>query len=286
MAGLFGVVTVASARAGVGTPSVAGAECKRTHRFGAREQDDNVLHRVKRESVASVDVGNKLLVDFLVARCVREVEAHEGDEGEDVLNRHGGYAAELRHACVNGRDVVSAGSRGVVLATETRLEAVGKELVRNGSTCNGVQEKDFCPCIGTTVRRAGFDFYKHPVKRSKGFGLLLEELPKAVMEYGFRGFAIAGESGETHVGRLLVGGQCGPFNNGEHDEPHVGRPEFFDEGFTKGQKVPGIFDALACGDNGKDRYDLSFVPCDAGGARAAWRSTGAEDSGGILGRHD
>jgi len=138
---LFGVVTVAAARTGVGTPSVAGVECKRTHGFGAREPDDDVLHSFKCESVASVDVGNKLLVGFLVARCFREVEALEADEGEDVLNRHGRHVAKLRHACVNGRDVVSACGRGVVLETETRLEATGKELVRNGCTCDWVQEK-------------------------------------------------------------------------------------------------------------------------------------------------
>jgi hypothetical protein len=169
---------------------------------------------------------------------------------------------KLRHTCVNGHDVVSAGGRGVVLETETRLEAAGKELVRNGGTCDGVQEKDFCPCIGTTVRRAGFDFHKHSVKRSKNFGVLLEELPKPVLEYGFRGFVVAGEQGEPHVGvlRLLVGGQRGPFNNGDHDEPQVGRPEFLDEFFTKEQKVPGVFDGLALGGNGKERDDLSFGP--------------------------
>ena len=48
--------------------------------------------------------------------------------------------------------------RGVILETETRLEAMGKELVRNGSTCEGVQEKDFGPGSATTVRRAWFDF--------------------------------------------------------------------------------------------------------------------------------
>ena len=50
--------------------SVTGAECKRTHGFGTREPDDDVLHRVNRESVANVDVGKKHLVGFLVARCV------------------------------------------------------------------------------------------------------------------------------------------------------------------------------------------------------------------------
>jgi hypothetical protein len=85
------------------------------------------------------------------------------------------------------------------------------------------------------------------VKRSKHFGLLLEELPNPVMEYRFRGFAVAGEPGEPHVVvlHLLVVRQCGPFNDEEYDEPHVGRPEFLDEGFTKEQKVPGVFDGLA-----------------------------------------
>jgi len=52
------------------------------------------------------------------------------------------------------------------------------------------------------------------VKRSKSFGLLLEKLPKPVLEYGFRGFAVAGEPGEPHVGvlRLLVIKQFVPFN--------------------------------------------------------------------------
>ena len=125
----------------MGTPSVTCSECKHTHGFGVREPDDDVLHCFKRENIAIVNVGNKLLVGFLVARCFREVEALEADEGEDVLNRHGRHVAKLRNACVNGRDVVSACGRGVVLETETRLEATGKELVRNGCTCDWVQEK-------------------------------------------------------------------------------------------------------------------------------------------------
>ena len=91
-----------------------------------------------------------------VTTCVTATRASvvAYDEVEDVLNRHGGHVAELRHACVNGRDVVGACCRGVVLETETRLEATGKELVRNGGTCEGVQEKFFGPSSGTTVRRA------------------------------------------------------------------------------------------------------------------------------------
>jgi hypothetical protein len=61
IAGRCNVVTVAAAGTVVGTPSVAEAECKRTPGFGAREQDDDVLHRVNRESVASINVGKKSL---------------------------------------------------------------------------------------------------------------------------------------------------------------------------------------------------------------------------------
>ncbi len=39
--------------------------------------------------------------------------------------------AQLRHAGVYGRYVVRAGGRGVILEVETRLEATGKDLVRN-----------------------------------------------------------------------------------------------------------------------------------------------------------
>ena len=72
--GLVGGVTVAAARAGVDAPSVTIAECERTHGFGAREPNDDVLHGYvlhgfQREGITSVDVGNKLLLGFLVARC-------------------------------------------------------------------------------------------------------------------------------------------------------------------------------------------------------------------------
>jgi hypothetical protein len=177
VAGLVGDVTVAAARAGVGTARVAIAKCERTQGFGTRKPDDDVLYGFQGEGVTSIDVGKKFLVSLLVARCVREVEAHEGDEGEDVRNRQMWHVAKLRHAGVDGRYVVRTGGRGVILETETRLEATGKELVRNGGTCEGVQEKDFGPGSGVTVIRAWFDFRKHPVKRGKSFGLLLEELP-------------------------------------------------------------------------------------------------------------
>ena len=62
--------------------------------------------------------------------------------------------AKFRHAGVDGHDVVRACGRGVMLEAKTRLEATGKELVSNGGTCEGVQEKFFGPSSGTTVRRA------------------------------------------------------------------------------------------------------------------------------------
>ena len=134
VAGLVGADTVAAARADVGTARVAIAKCEGTQGFRTRKPDDDVLYGCQRESVNSIDVGKKFLVSLLEARCVREVEAHEGDEGEDVRNRQMWHVSKLRHAGVDGRDVVRTGGRGVIFETETRLEATGKELVRNGGT--------------------------------------------------------------------------------------------------------------------------------------------------------
>ena len=137
VAGVVGAVTVAAARAGVGTARVAIVKCERTQGFGTRKPDDGVLYGFRRESVTSIDVGKKFLGRLLVARCVREVEVHEGEEGEDVLNLQLWHVANLRHVGVDGRYAVRAGGRGVILETETRLEATGKELVRNGGICEG-----------------------------------------------------------------------------------------------------------------------------------------------------
>jgi hypothetical protein len=77
--------------------SVAGAgERKSTRRARTREADDRVLHLVKRERMAVVNVGEKLFARPLVAGGFREVEAHESDEGVDVRYCHGLHVAELR----------------------------------------------------------------------------------------------------------------------------------------------------------------------------------------------
>ena len=60
-----------------------------------REPDDLVLHLVHCEgvTVTVINVGEKFFVRLLVARSFREVEAHEGDEGVDVLDCHGLHVA-------------------------------------------------------------------------------------------------------------------------------------------------------------------------------------------------
>ena len=70
----------------------------------------------------------------------------------DVANGQVGHVAELRDICIDRSNVVRAGGCGVVLEAETRLKATGEELVRNGGTCQGVQEKDFGPGIGASVK--------------------------------------------------------------------------------------------------------------------------------------
>jgi hypothetical protein len=123
-----------------------------------REPDDLVLHLLEREGVTVVYVGEKLFVHLLVAGCFGEVQAHESDEGVDVLDDHGLHVAELRNRDVDRGDVVKSGSHGVILEVETRLEATYEELVRDRCTGDGVQKENFRPRRCTTVRRVDLDF--------------------------------------------------------------------------------------------------------------------------------
>ena len=143
-----------------------------------REPDDLVLHLVEREGVTVVDVCENLFVRLLVAGGFGEVEAHESDEGVDVLDGHGLYVAELRS--------------------------------------RGVQKENFRPRRCTTVRRVDLDFRKHFVEGCERFCLFLEEPPKPVLEHSVRGFAVAGEPRFAHraMQLLLIVGQMFPFNNG------------------------------------------------------------------------
>jgi hypothetical protein len=95
-----------------------------------REPDDLVLHLVEREGVSVINVGEKLFVCLLVAGSFGEVKAHESDEGADVLDGHGLHVAE-RSRGVDRVYVVKSRSHGVILETETRLEATSEELVRD-----------------------------------------------------------------------------------------------------------------------------------------------------------
>jgi hypothetical protein len=146
---------------------------ERESTWGARmrEPDDLVLHLVEREGVTVVDVCEKLFVRLLVAGGFEEIEAHESDEGVDVLDGHGLHVAELRSRGVDRSDVVKSRSHGVILETETRLEATSEDLVRDRCTGDGVQKENFRPRRCTTVRRVNLDFRKHFVEGCERFCL-------------------------------------------------------------------------------------------------------------------
>jgi hypothetical protein len=167
--------------------------------------------------------------------------SHESDEGVDVWYCHGLHVAELRSRGVDGGNVVGSSSRGVILETEARLEATGKELVRDGDTCDGVQEEDFRPGGGTTVERVDLDFCKHFVERNKELGLILEELPRPV-----------------HV---------------DHHDPHVRSTELLENPVTKEQKVPGVFDIqLASVSHSEKRGDFKQLRAECGGRGESFES--------------
>jgi hypothetical protein len=102
--------------------------------------------------------------------------------------------------------------------------------------------------------QAAVDFCKHFVERSETLGLIIEELPKPVLEHGVPGFAVAVKPRCEHhtIQLLLCIGQSVPFNNKEHDDPHVRGPKLLEDPVTKEQKVPCIFDIqLAVSGNSK-----------------------------------
>ena len=86
-------------------------ERKSTRSMRVREPDDHGLHPLEREGVTVVDVGEKLFVRLLVSGGVREMKAHESDEGVNVVDGHGFHVTELRSRGVDSGDVVSSGSR-------------------------------------------------------------------------------------------------------------------------------------------------------------------------------
>jgi hypothetical protein len=111
-----------------------------------------MLHGIERKGIAGVDVSKKFLISLLVARCGREIKAHQDDEGENVAHRHVLQVAKLRDTSVDPGDVIRTSFRGVACEQKTLLEAAGEELVRDGGTCQGVQEEDFGPGFGAAVR--------------------------------------------------------------------------------------------------------------------------------------
>jgi len=113
--------------------------------------------------------------------------------------------AKLRDTGVDQIDVFRAGGWGVVFEGKTLLETAGKELVRNGGTCQGVQEKDFGPRIGAAVKGTRAHTNEYVVKWRKVLRFGLKKLPEPMLEDGFRGLAVTGEPVEAHLSvQLLV----------------------------------------------------------------------------------
>jgi hypothetical protein len=91
------------------------------HREGTRlvraqVADHGMLHVVKGKSIAGVDVSKKFLISLLVARCGREIKAHQDDEGENVAHRHG----TIRRS-VQAHDVRRSCARQEVCGLPTRM---------------------------------------------------------------------------------------------------------------------------------------------------------------------
>jgi hypothetical protein len=96
-----------------------------------------------------------------VAGGFREVEAHEGDEGVNILDGHGLHVAELRSRGVDRSDVGKSRSHGVILETETRLEA-SQRVVRGSGTSKMSCCLDVEPASQRPGRRSSADLIAAP----------------------------------------------------------------------------------------------------------------------------
>jgi hypothetical protein len=140
--------------------------------------------------------------------------------------------------------------------------------VRDRRTGDGVQKEYFRPRRSATVGRVDLDFCKHFVEGCEILGLFLEEPPKPVLEHGVRVFTVAGKPRVAHrtMQVLLFVGQNIPFNNREHDDPHVWGPNLFKNPVSKEKKVPGVFDIyLAGGGYSEQRCDFKQFGAECGG---------------------
>jgi hypothetical protein len=160
--------------------------------------------------------------------------------------------SELRDACIDGSNVVRAGGCGVVLEAKTHLEAAGEELVRDRSTCQGVQDKDFFPGSGATIKRTGAHTHEDLVERHKvlRFVLKIKKLPEPVLEYGFLWYfcrfsrpccSWRASRGASEYSALCLPQikRPSPLDDGKV-KPHVRWAQFFQEGFPKDEKVTSV----------------------------------------------
>jgi len=178
-------------------------------------------HFLEREGIAFINVRHKVAVVALMARRLREMEAHEGNECVNLGERHRLDSRKLGERFVKESHVLCELLRGVTFERHALLKTAHDKLVGDSSACTRKRSKHPFPGKGTTSGGCVIVSGEHGVKGAERFSGGLERLPKPVLDDGFGTKDIRGEKRLAYrsVKFLLLVGEGGPFDHRKLDEP-------------------------------------------------------------------
>ncbi len=180
----------------------------------------DLQHFLEREGIAFINVRHKVAVGALMARRLREMEAHECSECVNLGERQRLDSRKLSERFVKESHVLGELLRGVISERHALLKTVHDKLVGDSSACTRKHSKQPFPGKGTTSGCCVIVRGEHGEKGAERFSGGFERLPKPVLDDGFGTKDIRGEKRLAHhsVKFLFLGGESGPFDHRKLDE--------------------------------------------------------------------
>jgi hypothetical protein len=175
----------------------------------------DLQHFLEREGMAFINERHKVAVGALMARRLREMEAHECSECVNLGERQRLDSRKLNKRFVKESHVLIERLRGVIFERHALLKTAHNKLVCDSSACTRKRSKHPFPGKGTTSGGCVIVSGEHGEKGAERFSGGLERLPKPVLDDSFGTKDIRGEKRLSHrsVEFLFLGGEGGPFDH-------------------------------------------------------------------------
>ena len=180
----------------------------------------DLQHFLEREVIAFINVRHKVVVDALIVRRLREMEAHEGSECVNLGELQRLDSRKLGERFVKESHVLCELLRGVTFERHALLKTAHDKLEGDNSACTRKHSKHPFPGKGTTSGSCVIVSGEHGEKGAERFSGGLERLPKPVPDDGFCTKDIRGEKRLAYhsVKFLFLRGEGGPFDHRKLDE--------------------------------------------------------------------